>query len=168
MAEKDTLRNIRATQEFVINTVSEDVVKAMNITATDFPPDTNEFEQAALTALPSLLVSPPRVGESKVSFECKLVQIIEMGIGVGSGAIVLGEALCAHIRDDIVYDGDKIDTLKYRPVGRLAGSFYCRVADLFELVRPAPEIKHQEEIVEEIWQCSSAKREDSIQDDIDF
>lgn len=155
-AEKDTLRNIRAIGQFVINAVTEEMVEAMNITATELPPEVNEFERAGLTPAPSVCVAPPRVGESKVSFECNLVDIVEFGKHVGSGSLVLGEAVHVHLQDEIVYDGDKIDLFKYKPVGRLAGSAYCRVTDIFELVRPAPEIQDPASLATvEIWQDSA-------------
>ena len=68
---KDTRANIRDTGEFVVNLVSEDVAEAMNITAIDFDRSVNELEEAGLSTLPSVLVKPPRIAQSPVSFECK-------------------------------------------------------------------------------------------------
>lgn len=138
---KDTLNNVRATGEFVANIVTEAVAEQMNITATEFPADVNEFNAAGLTPVPSQMVRPPRVGESPINFECKLHQIIDINDEPGGGSVVLGRIVRIHVRDDVMLGEDKIDPKKLKPIGRLAGSGYCRVTDLFEMVRPPSQIK---------------------------
>jgi flavin reductase (DIM6/NTAB) family NADH-FMN oxidoreductase RutF len=133
---KDTLRNVQATGEFVVNIVSEPLAQAMNISATEFPPEVNEFEAAGLTPAASVKVRPPRVAESKVNFECHLTQVVTLGEGPGSGSVVIGRVVYLHVNDDILLDGDKINLEKLRPIGRLGGHWYTRVTDTFELVRP--------------------------------
>lgn len=140
--KKDTLLNIEATREFVVNIVSEDIACQMNETAAEVAPDISEFELSGLTPTPSLIVKPPRVLESPISMECKLQQIIHIGDGsVGSGSVVLGTVVQFHVLEDI-YHGGRIDTLKLKPVGRLAGSAYCAVKEIFELQRPGTVGKH--------------------------
>jgi flavin reductase (DIM6/NTAB) family NADH-FMN oxidoreductase RutF len=158
MREKDTLRNIRATGEFVINTVSEEVAEAMNITATELPPAVNEFERADLTPVPSVRIAPPRVAESKISFECRIWQIVDVGPEAGSGSIVIGKAVHAHVADEVFYGGDKVDFDKLRPVGRLAGTLFCRVSDRFELIRPPAEIERESMGRDEMWASSSSRK----------
>lgn len=138
--EKDTLRNIRETGEFVINVVSESVAAAMNITSTDLPHEVDEFELAGMTPLASTLVRPPRVAESPVNMECKLSQIVTISERVGGGWLVIGEILMMHVADEIYVPDFKIDTLKLQPVGRLAGAGYSHTHDLFEMQRPKPQI----------------------------
>jgi flavin reductase (DIM6/NTAB) family NADH-FMN oxidoreductase RutF len=137
---KDTLHNVRETGEFVANIVTEDLAEAMNVTATELPPDINEFKLAGLTALPSVMVQPPRVAESPVHFECVVTQIIELGDEPGSGNVVIGRVVHIHVSESVLFDGDKIDLAKLRPIGRLAGSAYCRVTDIFDLTRPPSQI----------------------------
>lgn len=133
--KKDTLRNIEATQEFVVNIVSEPLVEQMNATATEFAPDVSEFEQTNLTPAASVVVKAPRVGEALVNLECKLTQIVEIGGNEkGAGALVIGQVVQIHVDDAIHYDG-KIDTVKLQPVGRMAGAQYIRCTDTFELAR---------------------------------
>lgn len=132
---KDTLRNIESTREFVVNIVSEDFVEAMNICSTEFPPEVNEFEKSGLTPIPSDLVKPPRVKESRVNLECKLVQIVTVSSKPLGGSIVLGEVLRFHV-DDRLIDDFKIDPDKLKPVGRMGGPSYTRTTDRFDLVRP--------------------------------
>ena len=133
--EKDTLANIEATSEFVVNVVVDDIAEAMNSTAAEFPADVDEFEVSGLTAAPSKIVSAPRVAESPVNMECRLSQVVEIGDGTNH-AIVIGEIVLMHIRDDIV-SGHRIDHQRLKPVGRLAGNMYCSTHDTYEMVRPS-------------------------------
>ncbi len=132
--EKDTLSNIEATGEFVVNVVVDDISEAMNRTAAEFPADVDEFEIAGLTAKPSKKVRAPRVAESPVNMECKLSQVVEIGDGTNH-AIVIGEILLMHVRDDII-SGHRINHQRLQPVGRLAGNMYCSTHEVYEMVRP--------------------------------
>ena len=132
--EKDTLANIEATGEFVVNVVVDDIAEAMNSTAAEFPTDVNEFEVGGLTAAPSELVRAPRVAESPVNMECRLNQVVAVGDGT-KHAIVIGEIVLMHIRDDII-NGHRINHQRLKPVGRLAGNMYCNTHDVYEMVRP--------------------------------
>jgi flavin reductase (DIM6/NTAB) family NADH-FMN oxidoreductase RutF len=143
-AVKDTLNNVRATGEFVVNIVTERLAEAMNITSTEFPPEVDEFEAAGLTPAPSVKVGPPRVAESPVHYECKVTQIVEIGDLPGGGAVVIGQVLHLHIDEAVLLGSDKIDLLALQPIGRLAGAGYCRVTDLFEMVRPPSQLKKME------------------------
>ncbi|MBM3268632.1 MAG: flavin reductase family protein [Candidatus Sericytochromatia bacterium] len=134
---KDTLRNIEATGEFVINVVTEDLAEPMNRTSEEFPPEVDEFAVAGLTPLPGVKVAPPRVAESPINLECRLLQVVYLGDRPGSGSLVVGEVVYGHIRADLV-DSWRIDAAKLRPIGRLGGAFYTRAAtDVFKLLRPA-------------------------------
>jgi flavin reductase (DIM6/NTAB) family NADH-FMN oxidoreductase RutF len=133
--EKDTLINIRDTEEFVVNIVSESFAEKMVMCSTDFDSDVDEFDISKLTTVASQKVSPPRVGESKVSFECKLNQIVEIGDGTaGSGFLVIGTIVLFHIDDD-VYDNGRILLDKLQPLGRLAGNWYTRTTDTLKIIR---------------------------------
>lgn len=132
---KDSRANIRETGEFVVSLVSQETAAAMNVTAIDFDNGVNEIEQAGLTPLPSVHVKPPRIAESPVSIECKLIQIVELGPNSG---LVLGRVVAMHVRDDAVIDAAKhyIDTPKLDLIGRMHGSgWYARTSDLFEMPR---------------------------------
>ena len=133
--KKDTLRNIEATGEFVVNVVSEEIVTHMNISSGEYPPDVDEFALSALTPVPSDLVKPPRVGESRVSMECKLRQIVAVSDNPLGASIVLGEILRFHIQDGL-FDNFKIDPDRLHAVGRMGGPTYTRTRDRFDLERP--------------------------------
>ena len=133
--EKDTLINIRDTKEFVVNIVSESFAEKMVMCATDFDSDVDEFEISGLTPTNSQKIKPPRVGEAKISFECKLNQIVEIGDGTaGSGFVVIGTIVLFHI-DDGIYDNGRILTDKLEPLGRLAGNWYTRSTDTLKIDR---------------------------------
>ena len=133
--EKDTLINIRDTEEFVVNIVSESFAEKMVMCATDFDSDVDEFKISGLTPTNSQKIKPPRVGEAKISFECKLNQIVEIGDGTaGSGFVVIGTIVLFHI-DDGIYDNGRILTDKLEPLGRLAGNWYTRSTDTLKIDR---------------------------------
>jgi flavin reductase (DIM6/NTAB) family NADH-FMN oxidoreductase RutF len=135
-AKKDTLRNIEATKEFVVNVVSESFVQEMNVTAAEFPFGVSEFAESGLTPVPSVLVKAPRVKESLVNFQCKLTQIVHIGGDEkGAGSLVIGQVVQVHVDDSIDLGNGKIDTKKLAPVGRLAASEYVRLTDVFTMER---------------------------------
>ena len=132
---KDTLNNIRDTEEFVVNIVSEGIVEPMVACATDFEKEVNEFEVSGLTPVDSVKVAPPCVKESKVSFECRLQTIVPVGEAEpGGGFVVIGNIVMFHVDDDVYRDG-RIDLDALKPVGRLAGNNYSRINDVFTVVR---------------------------------
>ena len=133
--QKDTLRNILATQEFVVNIVSEDFAEKMNRTSAEVPPDVDEFALAGLTPLPSELVHPPRVAESRVHMECRLRQVLHISDRPGGGSLVLGDVLRFHI-DEAIVDNFMFDPDKLNAIGRMGGPTYVRTHDRFDMPRP--------------------------------
>jgi flavin reductase (DIM6/NTAB) family NADH-FMN oxidoreductase RutF len=135
---KDTERNIRDTQEFVVNLVDEALAERMNICAIDFPNEVRELEMAGLTPLPSAGVRAPRIAQSPVSFECKRIT----GLSLGPRSVLeVGRVIHIHIRDDLV-DPERyyVHTEKMGLVGRMHGrGWYARTSDLFLMDRLTPE-----------------------------
>ncbi len=132
---KDTLRNIIATREFVLNVVSEEFAGQMNACSAELAPEVDEFEVSGLTPIPSELISPPRVAESHVQMECRLEQIVHVSTEPLGGSLVLGEVLRFHIRESLL-DNFKIDPDQLHAIGRMAGASYTRTTDRFDLERP--------------------------------
>jgi flavin reductase (DIM6/NTAB) family NADH-FMN oxidoreductase RutF len=132
---KDTALNVRATHEFVVNLVDEQIAEAMNKCAASLPYGENELVHAGLTALPSSLVKPPRIAESPVSMECT-----EWGtLQIGDNRLVIGVIKRMHLRDDL-FDAEKkrVRSEKLEVIGRMASPYwYCRTRDRFEMIRPA-------------------------------
>ena len=132
--KKDTLRNIEATGEFVVNVVTEPMAEAMNATAAETPYGQDEFALAGLTPLPGIRVSAFRVAESPVQMECRLDRVIE--VGSQPAYLILGEVVLFHVREDVL-DGGRIEPGALRPLARLGGADYARVRDVFSMPRPA-------------------------------
>jgi len=131
--KKGTLRNIEATGEFVVNMVDEDLAEGMNRAAGNYPPNTNKFEVAGLTAKPSVKVKPPRIGEAPICLECRLVQV--MPLPESKDALIIGRIVYIHMKDALWIDGG-VDPARLRAIGRLGQSNYCRIRDTFSLERP--------------------------------
>ncbi len=133
--EKDSIRNLKYTGDFVVNVVNEELAESMNLTSGEYPPHVDEFKLAKLTPAPSEMVKAPRVLESPINMECRLVQTLEFGNAPTHNTVAFGEVICLHVRDDLLYDG-KIDFERLRPLGRLAGDLYSRSREIFEMKRP--------------------------------
>ena len=134
-SRKDTLLNIEATGEFVVNVVSEDFGAQMNLCSGEYPPEVDEFAVSGLTPVASDLVKPPRVKESRVNMECRLVQVIHVSAKPGGGSLVLGEVVRFHV-DNAIVSNNAIDPDKLRPIGRMGGPTYVRTTDRFDMERP--------------------------------
>ena len=133
---KDTLNNILANQQFVVNLVTEDVVEQMNTTSQSIPADESEFDLANLTPIPSVKVKPMRVKESKIHFECELVHHYFLeGHQQGGACVVIGRIVMMHFDDSILLDDYKINLETYKPVSRLAGSNYSKIGEMFSIKR---------------------------------
>ena len=137
---KDTLRNVRDTKEFVISVVTYELREPMNITSGEYDRTVNEFELAKVTPQPSHRVRPPRVGESPVSFECTLFQIIDFSTAPTSSSLVIGEIVAIHLDDAYLKDG-RFECQSLDLIGRMGGMLYSRTRDRFEMVRP--KVDHQ-------------------------
>ncbi len=133
--EKDTLRNVRETGEFVVNVVTYDLAEAMNLTSGEYGSTANEFAVAKLEMRASAVVKPPQVALSPVSFECRLRQIVEFGSEGPAGSLVIGEIVAAHIGESVLKDG-RLDPDALDLVGRMGGNQYSRTTERFEMVRP--------------------------------
>ena len=135
---KHTLQNVLEVPECVINIVNYDMVQQTSLASTDYSKGINEFEKAGFTQLKSELVKPPRVKESPVQMECKIVEVISLGENGGAGNLILAEILLIHINENVLDENNKIDQLKMDHVARLGGDWYCRVTNdsLFKVAKP--------------------------------
>ncbi|MFC1846198.1 flavin reductase family protein [Chloroflexota bacterium] len=133
---KDTIRNIDFSHDFVVNTVDEDILKQVIQTSAGYPYEVDEITQTGLTAVPSEKVKSPRIGEAKISLECRLIQKVQLmeeyKDGPGLRDVVFGEIVTIHIKDEVLSDG-KVDPLKLQTIGRIGGNLYCKPGEIFEL-----------------------------------
>jgi flavin reductase (DIM6/NTAB) family NADH-FMN oxidoreductase RutF len=139
---KDTAWNIRRTGEFVVNVVTEDLLKQMNICATDFPAEMNELEMAGLTTAPSKHVKVPRIAECHAALECVEHATIE----IGRSRIVLGRVVGMYVEDQYVdVAGPYIKADELHAIGRMNGlGNYVRTRDAF-VTQPRISYKEWEE-----------------------
>ncbi len=136
--KKDTLRNIEAVPEFVVNLVPYALAAPMNATAAPLPYGENEFAHAGVEPASSTKVRPPRVAASPVAIECTLDRVVTIGSGVGAGNVVFGRIVAMHVADSVLgADGKAIDPRKLDLIARLSGDFYARAGELFTITRPA-------------------------------
>jgi flavin reductase (DIM6/NTAB) family NADH-FMN oxidoreductase RutF len=132
---KDTLANIRARGEFVVNMVPEELAEAMNVTATNAPRGTDETQLAGLELAPSALVDVPRIAGSPVALECRVFEFIEPG---GASTILLARIVYAHVRTSAFENVARlhIDPAQMRLIGRMHGAGgYCTTRDVFTIER---------------------------------
>lgn len=130
---KDTAVNILYAKEFVIHLVDESIAEKMNISAASLPHNESEVAAAGFTLTPGAQVMVPRLVESPVQMECKLVQHLELGNGPSD--VIFGEVVAFHIKDDL-WRNEEVDVTSLHAIGRMSGSLYCRTRDLFEMIRP--------------------------------
>lgn len=135
---KHTLDNILETREVVINTVSYDIVQQVSLASSDYGKGVNEFVKAGFTQVKSERVRPPRVKESPVSFECRVLEVKQLGSDGNSGNLVICEVLLIHISESILDEQRRIDPRKIDNVARLGRNYYCRVNgdNIFEVPKP--------------------------------
>ena len=126
---KDTPENVLETDEFVWNLVTENLVEQMDATSERLDPDRDEFEYSDLERAESVVVGPPRVARSPISFECELFDVLD----VYNNTVIFGEVVYAHVSDSVVGD-DGIDPLEVDAVGRLGGPYYTGL-DVLEFKR---------------------------------
>ncbi|OVZ66565.1 flavin reductase [Pigmentiphaga sp. NML030171] len=120
---KDTLRNIREHEEFVVNMVDEAIVDQAVQCGSDFPAHVSEAEAVGFTLAPCTAVRVPRIAEAPISWECRLFRILDIST---QRAIVFGEILAMNFRDDLLDEQAlRVDVGRFAPVGRLGGPNYC-------------------------------------------
>ncbi|WP_298303921.1 flavin reductase family protein [Flavobacterium sp.] len=135
-SNKDTLNNVLANKQFVVNMVTENVVEAMNTTAASVASDIDEFQLAKVTPIPSVLVKPMRVKESPIHFECEMVHHYFLeDHNQGGACVVIGRIVMMHFDDKVLLDDYKINMENYKPVSRLAGSNYSKIGEIFSIKR---------------------------------
>ena len=104
------------------------MVEQVSLASSEFPRGVNEFVKAGLTEVKSEKVKPPRVKESPVSFECKVLEVKTLGTEGGAGNLVICEVILIHAQDFIFNDKGKVDPWKIDNVARMGENYYCRAS----------------------------------------
>ena len=135
---KDTYNNVKVHPEVVINVVNYEIVHQMSLASSPYAPGVSEFEKAGFTPLKSELVQPMRVAESPVQFECKVIEVKELGTEGGAGNLIICEVVKIHINEAVLDENGMIDQHKIDLVSRMGGNWYCRsdVNSMFEIQKP--------------------------------
>lgn len=136
--KKDSMTNVEATREFVVNLATRDLAEQMNQSSGNYPPEVDEFEPSRLTAATSHVVKPPRVAESPAALECKLVRVMQLEDAEGQKHdrwMAIGEVVGVHIRDEFLTDG-LFDMVKAGTIARCGYFDYAEVTSLFQMRRP--------------------------------
>ncbi len=135
---KHTLQNVLKVPEVVINIVSYDMVQQASLSSCDYSKDTDEFVKSGFTKIASQLIKPPRVKESPVQMECKVIEVKPLGNRGGAGNLIIAEVLLMHIDENILGTNGRIDQQKLDLVARLGSNWYARInkENLFEVQKP--------------------------------
>ncbi len=136
VGRKDSLRNIEATGEFVVNTVPWGLRDAANATSVDAPPGVDELALAGLTPLPSTTVRPPRVAQSPAALECRLVVVHSYGSSPRAGHVVVGRVLHASVRRDVLADDGLPDLRALDSATRADRTNWFRLGEADAIDRP--------------------------------
>jgi flavin reductase (DIM6/NTAB) family NADH-FMN oxidoreductase RutF len=120
---KNTLKNVMATGEFVVNCVHRKMAEALSL-STGPDEERSEWELCGFIPLPSLCVRPPRVQQSHAQLECRLFNVVEHGGGPDAARYVIGEVLCVHTT-----------RIGSHPISRLGGADYLDLesGEVFQL-----------------------------------
>lgn len=133
-ALKDTTLNIENNGQFVVHMVDEAMATAMNVCAIDFPHGVNEATEAGLSLTPCASITPHRIVEAPVAFECEKIQLVQIS---PRRQIVVGKIVCMHVRDALLDpDNFHINIKQYRPIGRMYGRLYTYTREHFEMAVP--------------------------------
>ncbi len=135
---KDTYNNVKEVPEVVINIVNHEIVEQMSLSSSPYEPEVDEFVKSGLTPVKSELVRPMRVAEAPVQFECKVIEVKELGTEGGAGNLVICEVVNIHIKEEVLDDKGEIDQMKIDLVSRMGGNWYCRADknSMFEIGKP--------------------------------
>jgi len=128
---KDSLANVQATGEFVVNIVTEPFAEAMKLTAAESDAECDEFEMAELPKADSALVRPPRVAGAAAAIECRLHTALQLGTGPGGANLVIGRILAIYLAEESLSDG-RPDPERIATIGRMGGPRYTYTRERFE------------------------------------
>ncbi|HJR39850.1 MAG TPA: flavin reductase family protein [Nocardioidaceae bacterium] len=132
VGKKDTLRNVLATGEFVVNLAYAPLLEQVNNSAARFPPDQSEVEQLDIEMEPSLRVAPPRVAGSPVAIECTVHSTNELG----DSTVVLGDVRLISVAQEVLKDRHPDFTL-LDPLARLGKDEWALHSEVVAIPRPA-------------------------------
>lgn len=138
--ERDTLANVTATGEFVVNIVSRDLLDAMHATSAPVPRGVSEFDYAGITPEASVHVRPPRVHGAPAALECRVLQYLPIPPqrpGEAGCTAVVGRVLGVHVARELLDARGRFDSRRARLMARLGGPQYAELGEITELAAVA-------------------------------
>lgn len=135
VGRKDTLDNVEATREFVVNLTPEWLFEQVNGTGTDYPAGTSEFDVEDIDREAALTVAAPRVAQSPVALECRLHEVRPTGncwVVVGE---VLHVAVAEEVLDESVPGSPHVDIRRAKPLARLGRDEWGLLGEIREIAR---------------------------------
>ncbi|MBO1767044.1 flavin reductase family protein [Allobranchiibius sp. GilTou38] len=133
VGEKDTVRNVRETREFVVNVATERLKHAVNNSSARFDPADDEAAELGLTMEDSDTVRPQRVAASPASIECVMHTMLQLG----DSTLIIGRVTAFAIDPDIL-DGDHPTFEGLAPMSRLGINEWGMPPEVIRLDRPGP------------------------------
>jgi flavin reductase (DIM6/NTAB) family NADH-FMN oxidoreductase RutF len=133
--EKDTLKNLMATGECVVNIVNSALLEQMNLTSASLNKDESEFDFANVEQCSSYQVMPRSVKDSPIRYECSLREIIPISDLPTGGTVILLDVKFVYVRDDLYEDGN-INQKSIDSVGKMGGNHFSLTSKNIELKRP--------------------------------
>lgn len=130
IGRKDSLRNVEATGQFVVNLAPESLVDEVNKTATDFPEGVSEFDAVGVEREAGARVKAPRVARSPVALECEL----HSTLGLGNATVVFGRVVHLAV-DETVLDNGHPEITRLRPLARLGKDEWSTIGEVLDLRR---------------------------------
>jgi flavin reductase (DIM6/NTAB) family NADH-FMN oxidoreductase RutF len=141
---KDSLANIKATGEFTVSMVTEELATRANLSSAEFGPSVDEWTVAHVTQRPSTTVGPPSVAESPAALECRVFTIVDLGEPEQpTNSLVVARVTAIHLSEDVVGEGYEIDPEAIALVARMGGNLWSTTRDRFSLRRPSIEEAHE-------------------------
>lgn len=135
-SDKDTLRNLAANGECVVNIVSHALAVPMNASCAPLPYGDSEFAAAGLAPCASQWVAAPGVAEARARIECRLRELQRIGDGPMGGSLMLLDVLGISVDDALLRDG-VVDAAQLDAIGKLGGNGYSTTRERFDMVRPS-------------------------------
>ncbi len=135
---KHSLENVMEVPEVVVNIADYEMVQQVSLASCEYPKEVDEFVKSGFTKEPSVLIRPPRVKESLIQMECKVLEIKHLGTEGGAGNLVIAKVLMMHVNEKILNEKGFIDQTKINHIARLGGNWYAKISpeNLFEVEKP--------------------------------
>ena len=109
------------TGEFFVNLTTESTAFATDYCGVRSGRDEDKFSSLHLTRSPSKEVKVPGIAESPVCLECRVKDILPMGVH----DVFIGEVLAVSVDEAYMDETGKFDLAKAEPIAYCHGQYFC-------------------------------------------